>query len=65
MKLQRGTYQIEGSHLEVQILNVPYQNDKYAKIKINLLEEGWIFESGKPYKIYKNFITHWTFKGKI
>ena len=60
--LRRGfTYTADNTDLKVKIINIRYQNDKYARVKLTLVNKrnGIVYEVNKNYKIYKKNITHW------
>lgn len=62
MRLREGIYQVPNSTYDIQVIKVSYQNERYAKIKVNLMEDGLPVDRVKNYKVYKAFITHWVLK---
>lgn len=61
MKLLTGKYKTDNTDLLVKVLKVQYQNDTYVKFKGELYNasNGILYER-RNYKVYKDFITHWT-----
>lgn len=62
MNLRKGKYTTNTSDLVIIVFNVAYQNDRYAKAKIRLVNKhnGIEYDMRPRYhKIYKHRITHW------
>jgi hypothetical protein len=65
MVLKGVRYYADNSDLEVVVLNIPYCNSEYGKIKIAIYYKNIIVEKPRYYKIYWNNIKHWKIKESI
>lgn len=61
LRLTKGLYTTDTSDIIIDIIKVGYQNDKYAKIKVNLINKhnDIVYEQRRNYKVWKHRITHW------
>ena len=65
MVLKGCRYYTDNSDLEIVVLNIPYSNLEYAKMKIAIYYKNMLVERPSHYKIYWNNITHWKLKEVI
>lgn len=61
MIITKGRYVTDYTDLLVEVLNIPYRNTEYIKMKVNLSNKhnGIVYETRKSYKVYRKNITHW------
>ena len=67
MIIKKGLYVTNNSDLLINVLNVAYQNEIYAKIKVQLFNKrnGIVYNLPEYYKVFKKNIQHWEALEKI
>ena len=60
-RLRKGPYKSDRSDLTVEVHNVRYQNEEYAKIKATISAPSG-FRETKNYKVHFKNIGHWKWK---
>ena len=61
MIITKGLYVTDNTDLLIEVINIPYQNTEYIKMKVNLSNKrnGIVYETRKNYKVYRKNIPHW------